>query len=124
MLKLKFKYTYLVRTLKALATCIFGAKICLLHKMTLFYLAFMIDNCTLSASEKSCLFLNNCFLKVSNFKMSFWCLQIFQRNIFQDFCPSLFNEVTSKKYGHFIKVSKSQKQFFLKLHCPKNERNI
>ena len=31
----------------------FGTKICLLHKMTLFYLAFMIDNCTLSASEKS-----------------------------------------------------------------------
>ena len=23
-----------------------------------------------------------------------------------------------------LKVSKSQKQFFLKLHCPKNERNI
>ena len=23
-----------------------------------------------------------------------------------------------------IKVSKSQKQFFLKLHCPKNEQNI
>ena len=23
-----------------------------------------------------------------------------------------------------VKVSKSQKHFFLKLHCPKNERNI
>ena len=31
-------------------------------------------------------------------------------------------------FGHFwptyLKVSKFQKQFFLKLHCPKNERNI
>ena len=28
------------------------------------------------------------------------------------------------KIKHQIKVSKSQKQLFLKLHCPKNERNI
>ena len=27
--------------------------------------------------------------------------------------------------GHkFLKISKSQKQFFLKLHCPRNEQNI
>ena len=26
--------------------------------------------------------------------------------------------------GSVLKVSKSQKHFFLKLHCPKNERNI
>ena len=25
---------------------------------------------------------------------------------------------------YLVKVSKSQKKFFLKLHCPKNERNI
>ena len=29
-----------------------------------------------------------------------------------------------KKFGNYLKVSKSQKYFFLKLHCPKNERNI
>jgi hypothetical protein len=26
--------------------------------------------------------------------------------------------------AYLLKVSKSQRQFFLKLHCPKNERNI
>ena len=31
--------------------CLFGPKICLLHKMTLFYLTFMIDKFTLSASK-------------------------------------------------------------------------
>ena len=37
---------------QGLATCMFGAKICLLHKMTLFYLTFMIDKCTLRVSKK------------------------------------------------------------------------
>ena len=29
-----------------------------------------------------------------------------------------------KSYHTYLKVSKSQKQFSSKLHCPKNERNI
>ena len=36
-------------------------------------------------------------------------------NLSLKFVPSLRDE---------IKVTKSQKQFFLKVHCPKNERNI
>ena len=28
------------------------------------------------------------------------------------------------QYVRLLKVSKSQKHFFLKLHCPKNEQNI
>ena len=29
-----------------------------------------------------------------------------------------------KRKKKYLKVSKSQKQFFLKFHCPKNEGNI
>ena len=32
--------------------------------------------------------------------------------------------ISAEEMEVYIKVSKSQKHFFLKLHCPKNERNI
>ena len=36
-----------------------------------------------------------------------------------------FNVLQKKIHGRWqLKVSKSQKQFFLKLHCPKDEQNI
>ena len=34
------------------------------------------------------------------------------------------NKIQTPLIWVLLKVSKSQKQFFLKLHCPKNERNI
>ena len=33
-------------------------------------------------------------------------------------------EISFRKWELSIKVSKYQKQFFLKLHCPKDERNV
>ena len=34
------------------------------------------------------------------------------------------NQMSKKVLLQLVKVSKSQKHFFLKLYCPKNERNI
>ena len=44
------------------------------------------------------------YLKVSDLKMSFWCLQIFQKNneIFSRIYAAL---VKSKKQGHFIPLT-------------------
>ena len=49
----------------------------------------------------------------------------------RNFSPAIISEsykVITKSKGllsnEWLKVNKSQKQFFLKLHCPKNERNI
>ena len=47
----------------------------------------------------------------------YWC-QPYQ-------CFSDFNQYSFVKGNKtIVKVSKSQKHFFLRLHCPKNERNI
>ena len=39
-------------------------------------------------------------------------------------CKNLVEIKFIKKNLEEVKVSKSQKQFFLKLYCPKNEQNM
>ena len=53
------------------------------------------------------------FLRVDNRTYSY--------NIIFLFTEKIDKWILSPKY---LKVSKFQKQFFLKLHCPKNEKNI
>ena len=58
-----------------------------------------------------------CFLGVCIEKKSAYVLSLFPHSNRQG-----IREKSKKVKG--LKVSKSQKDFFLKLHCPKNEQNI
>ena len=94
-----------------------GSFIALCNFFTIFSL-FMCNLCIMLEGWKTfhaCLknfILFTLFTAVSDFQqLKTMCWQSFIKNI-------------CFYFQHVLKVSKSQKHFFLKLHCPKNERNI
>ena len=47
-----------------------------------------------------------------------------EKYIGMNHCCYFHGYMARQYYRYILKVSKSEKQFFLKFHCPKNERNI
>ena len=56
--------------------------------------------------------------------LTFMYLLAFSRDIHQWVSTQQLRVPVFANLGSQVKVSKYQKQFFLKLHCPQNERNI